>query len=86
VPERAKISPLGLGVALGVVWGVSLFITTWISFYTGYARVFLEVMAGAIYPGYAITPVGSLLGLVYGFIDGLLGGAIIGWIHNRFVK
>ncbi len=81
-----KLNPLALGVALGVVWGVSLFVTTWVSHYTGYAGLFLEVMAQSIYPGYAITPLGSFLGLVYGFLDGLIGGAVIGWIYNRITK
>jgi hypothetical protein len=83
---QKKINPVGLGVGLGTVWGVSLFITTWVSYYTGYAELFLNTMAKSIYPGYSITPLGSFLGLVYGYIDGILGGLVIGWIHNRFVK
>ena len=51
-----KLRPVALGVALGSVWGVSLFIITWISYYTGYGRLFLEVLAQSIYPGYSITP------------------------------
>jgi hypothetical protein len=81
-----RLRPFPLGVALGVVWGVSLFITTWVSYYSGYARLFLEVMAQSIYPGYSISPAGSFLGLIYGFLDGLVGGAAIGWIYNRIVK
>jgi hypothetical protein len=78
-----KIRPLALGVALGLVWGVSLLVTTLVSARTGYAREFLAVMAGSIYPGYAISPAGSLLGLLYGFVDGLVGGAVLAWIYNR---
>jgi hypothetical protein len=83
---KRKISPLGLGLGLGTVWGVSLLITTWVSYYTGYAELFLNTMAGSIYPGYSITLPGSFVGLLYGYIDGILGGLVIGWIHNRFVK
>ncbi|GFP36083.1 hypothetical protein HKBW3S43_01870 [Candidatus Hakubella thermalkaliphila] len=46
-----KLRPVALGVALGSVWGVLLFITTWISYYTGYGRLFLEILAQSIYPG-----------------------------------
>ena len=35
-----KLRSVALGVALGSVWGVSLFIITWISYYTGYGRLF----------------------------------------------
>lgn len=78
-----RIQPFALGVALGVVWGVSVFITTWVSYFTGYAKLFLDVMAGSIYPGYSVTPAGSFLGLIFGFVDGLIGGAVLGWIYNR---
>lgn len=81
-----KLSPVALGVALGSVWGVSLFITTWISYYTGYGRLFLEVLAQSIYPGYTITPLGSFLGLSYGFADGFVSVALIGYIYNKLVK
>jgi hypothetical protein len=78
-----RLKPLALGVALGTVWGVSLFITTWISYYTGYGELFLKTLAGSIYPGYSISPPGSILGLVYGFLDGLVSGAVIGIIYNK---
>ncbi len=81
-----KLRPVALGVALGSVWGVSLFITTWISYYTGYGKLFLEVLAQSIYPGYTITPLGSFLGLLYGFADGFVSAVLIGYIYNKLVK
>ncbi|MDI6744845.1 MAG: bacteriophage holin [Thermodesulfovibrionales bacterium] len=81
-----KLRPAALGVALGSAWGISLFITTWISYYTGYGRLFLEVLAQSIYPGYSITPFGSLLGLLYGFADGFVSAALIGYIYNKLIK
>ncbi|MDH4230399.1 MAG: bacteriophage holin [Nitrospirota bacterium] len=77
------LKPIALGIALGTVWGGSLFVTTWISYYTGYGRLFLEVLAQSIYPGYAITPAGSFLGLLYGFLDGFVSAVLIGWIYNK---
>ncbi|MCL5237769.1 MAG: bacteriophage holin [Nitrospirae bacterium] len=78
-----KLNPLALGIALGSVWGGSLFITTWISFYTGYGKLFLEVLARSIYPGYKISPLGSLLGLFYGFLDGFVSAGLIAIIYNK---
>lgn len=80
-----KLKPVYLGVSIGIVWSGSVFLTTWLSYYTGYGRLFLEAFAGSIYPGYSITPVGSLVGLIYGFIDGLVSGTIVGVIYNRLV-
>jgi hypothetical protein len=80
-----KLRPLALGLAIGIFWGVMMFLTTWLCIYTGYGRLFLEAFMG-LYPGYSITPAGSLLVLVYGFIDGFVFGAGIGWLYNRFAK
>lgn len=78
-----KLKPLAIGISLGTVWGVSLFITTWVSYFSGYGRLFLEVLAQSIYPGYSISPIGSFLGLIYGFLDGLISGFFIGLIYNK---
>ena len=80
-----KLKPLALGLAIGAFWGAMMFLTTWVSIYTGYAKQFLEIFTG-IYPGYSVTPLGSLLVLPYGFIDGFVFGAGIGWLYNRFSK
>ncbi len=81
-----KLRPVALGIALGAVWGCALFITTWLSYFTGYGKLFLEVLAQSIYPGYTITPAGSFLGLFYGFLDGFVSGTLIGWIYNKIVS
>jgi predicted MFS family arabinose efflux permease len=78
-----KLKPLALGIALGSVWGGLLFITTWLSYYTGYGKLFLNVLAESIYPGYTISPLGSLLGLFYGFLDGFVCAALIALIYNK---
>lgn len=78
-----KLKPIALGIALGAVWGVLLFITTWLSYFTGYGKLFLEVLAQSIYPGYSISPLGSLLGLFYGFLDGFICASVIAWIYNK---
>jgi hypothetical protein len=56
-----KIKPLALGVSLGVVWGFALFATTWLCYFSGYGKLLLETLASSIYPGYSISPFGSLL-------------------------
>jgi hypothetical protein len=81
-----KLKPFALGTALGLVWGGALFITTLLSSYTNYGKLFLEAIPQSLYPGYSISLSGSFLGLIYGFLDGLICGTIIGWIYNKIVK
>jgi hypothetical protein len=71
-----------LGISGGIIWGVSMFIFTLLSFYTGYARPFLAIME-SIYPGYTISILGSIIGLIYGFIDAFLGFFLLAWIYNK---
>ena len=78
-----KLNPLALGLSLGIIWGGALFLTTWLSLLTGYGKTFLDVMAGSIYPGYTISPLGSIAGLLYGFLDLFIMGTLVAWLYNR---
>ena len=37
---------------------------------------------GRIYRGYALSPVGSVVGGVWAFVDGVAGGAVFAWPYN----
>ena len=39
-----------------------------------------------IYIGYSFTPIGSVIGAVWGFIDFAIGGAIAAWLYNKIKK
>jgi hypothetical protein len=81
-----KLKPLALGIAGGIFWGGCVFLTTLLSYYTGYARAFLEALPGSFYPGYSITIGGSFIGLAYGLVDGFITGLIFGWLYNKAAK
>jgi hypothetical protein len=81
-----KLKPLALGVAAGILWGGCVFLTTILSVYTDYGRLFLEALPMSVYPGYSITLGGSVVGLIYGFVDGFICGAILGWIYNKVAR
>lgn len=74
-----------LGLAAGIFWGMSMLVMTLISVYTGYAVAFLNGMA-SIYPGYAISLTGSLIGLAYGLLDGFVDLYLIAWLYNFLGK
>lgn len=77
------INPTKLGLAGGILWGFSIFICTILSLYTGYSKEFLEIITG-VYPGYTISGVGSVVGLIYGFFDGFVGLYLLAWLYNKF--
>jgi hypothetical protein len=81
-----KFRPVALGIALGMLWGGAIFVTTWLSYFTGYGNLFLNALPGSVYPGYAISPMGSFIGFGYGFADLFIGGFLLAWIYNKIAK
>ena len=39
-----------------------------------------------IYVGYSFTPIGSIIGAAYGFVDWGIAGAIFAWLYNLVSK
>lgn len=79
-----KLNVKAFALTCGIVWGFGLFaLTWWIIAFDGATH---EVtLIGRLYRGYNISPIGSVFGLVYGFFDALVGGAIMAWLYNAIV-
>jgi hypothetical protein len=79
-----KLNVKAFALTCGIVWGFGLLaLTWWIMAFDGATH---EVtLIGRLYRGYNISPVGSIFGLIYGFFDALVGGAIIAWLYNFIV-
>jgi len=76
-----KLNVKAFALTCALVWGLGLFfITWWIIAFNGATGEITFI--GRIYRGYNISPVGSIIGLVWAFIDGLIGGAIFAWLYN----
>lgn len=76
------LNPTKLGISGGILWGLSMFICTILAISVGYSTSFLTIMAD-IYPGYTISWLGTIIGLVYGFLDGFFGLFLLAWIYNK---
>lgn len=76
-----KLNAWKLGLAAGILWGLSLFLVTWISIFTGYGLFWLSQWMD-VYPGYSITPLGTFVVLIYGFVDGFICLFLLGWLYN----
>ena len=74
-----------LALSAGIVWSLTIFITTIISVATGFGKAFLEAY-GSIHPGYSISVAGAFIGLVYAFICAFAGMYALIWLYNRLEK
>ncbi|MCL4360342.1 hypothetical protein M1555_03765 [Patescibacteria group bacterium] len=69
----------------GIVWGLTVFLGTLASVFIGYGTAFFSVFT-SIYPGYQLTPGGSVIGLMYGFLDAAVGTYIVVWVYQNLTK
>lgn len=68
-------------LACGLIWGLGLFlITWWIIAFEGASGD--RTLIGLVYRGYAISPLGSVIGLAWALVDGVIGGAVFAWLYN----
>jgi hypothetical protein len=76
-----KLNVPAFALTCALVWGVGLFLITWwiIAFDGATAEA---TLIGKVYRGYTITPLGSVIGLIWALLDGLIGGAIFAWLYN----
>ena len=76
-----KLNVRAFALTCGVIWGAGVFLLTWwviiLDGATGEAT-----MLGLVYRGYTISPAGSLIGLAWAFVDGIVGGLVFAWLYN----
>ena len=76
-----KLDIKAFALTFALFWGIALFgVTWWIMAFEGATGDMTFV--GRVYLGYSISPLGSLAGLVWGLVDGFIGGAIFAWLYN----
>ena len=76
-----RLNVKAFGLSCGIIWGLGLFLITWwiIAFDGATGEISL---IGRLYRGYNISPLGSIVGLIWAAVDGLVGGVIFAWLYN----
>ena len=74
---------LGLGYSLGTLLGVYMLfigITSWLF---GWGASVVE-LTSTWYRGFGPSFVGSIIGGLWGFVDGFVCGVLIAWLYNKY--
>jgi hypothetical protein len=78
-----RLNVTAFAFTASLFWGFALFlITWWIILLDGASGE--PTFLGQVYRGFTISPGGSFIGLLWGLVDGLIGGAIFAWLYNLF--
>ena len=79
--NHVRLSVLGLGISLGLVWAITLLILAAGSACLGIGDEFVKLL-GSLYVGYDASLLGSLIGFAWGFVDAFVGGVLIALVYN----
>ncbi len=79
------MSVRSLALTVAIFWSSSLFFLAWWLILTGNAEGPTTLLE-RIYIGYSFTPIGSVIGAAWGFVDGGIAGAIFAWLYNLINK
>jgi len=78
-----KLNVKAFALAGGIVWGVNwFFLTWWMMLFKGITNEKIAFISDT-YIGFTVSPLGSLVALAYGFLDGFFIGLLVAWIYNK---
>jgi len=80
-----KLNVKVYALTCGIVWGLTVLLCTW--------WLLLQKAQGEIvsklsmfYFGYSLSWGGAVIGMLWGFVDGLIVGAIFAWLYTSWQK
>lgn len=85
--KRARLSAVGLGVALGVMcggWMLMITLLAWNGQFTPFTTDLVTHWTG-IFPGVELSMTGSFVAGSWGFLKGFFSALVFGWIYNLCV-
>ena len=77
-----KFNIKSFGLTCGIIWGLTIFISTIWILISGVGGKTLGKLS-KFYFGFSISWGGAFIGLIWGFVDGLIVGAIFAWLYNK---
>jgi hypothetical protein len=78
-----RLQVLALAIGLGISWGGAMLFIGWVAGF-GWGTKIVEVIA-SLYIGFAPTFSGGIIGAIWGFFDGAIGGAVIAIVYNAVI-
>lgn len=82
-----KFSVKALALASGILGGLAMLgMGLENLIWSGYAGEFLQTMASVYPASHASAALRKSLLVLYGAVDGFIGGAVFAWLYNQFAE
>ena len=82
--RHMTLGVISLGLAIGVTWSIAVFVLGMAAWLFGWGIEAASALS-SLYIGFGPSFVGAITGAAWGFVDGLILGALIAWFYNRFL-
>ena len=79
------LSIRSVALTMGILGASAMFLLAWWLIIIGNANG-PTTLFERMYIGYSFTPLGSVIGAVWGFVDWGIAGAIFAWLYNLINK
>ena len=79
------LSIRSVALTMGILGASAMFLLAWWLIIIGNANG-PTTLFERMYIGYSFTPLGSVIGAVWGFVDWGIAGAIFAWLYNWINK
>ena len=80
-----RLDVKAFALTCGIMWGLAVMLATLWLIVSGSGGTFMRYLDN-FYIGYSFSVVGAFIGAIWGFVDGLIGGAIFAWLYNTLAK
>ena len=77
-----KLNVKAFALTCAILWALTMLLMTIFMVLRGDTCSFMDNFT-SIYFGYSVSWVGAIIGTIWGFVDGLIGGAIFAWLYNK---
>lgn len=80
--KMQKLNATALGLALGIIWAVFLFLMVLLAMYANWGNAWVDLIS-SLYLGVNVSWTGALLALPWAFVDAFIGGFLVAWLYNK---
>ncbi|UCH65754.1 MAG: bacteriophage holin [Ignavibacterium sp.] len=79
-----KLNIKSFSLTCGIIWGLAVLLSTWWMLLTNASGKTFGKLS-KFYLGFSVSWGGSFVGLIWGFVDGLIIGAVFAWLYNKLL-